>query len=250
MMRYVRFFALGLAAVALLVPVTGTAAPGLAETQTYRAKGAFDRVGYAEQQQLLHDWLVSEQVTAGVDRPFTIRLSKQERLEISQGSCKECKQQTRAMLAGMVKPVSVAIDMVDPKLGAARKTAKDGLVWSAPQSTGIAGQICAPLYLDDGRLFAAYVHRHDPPSLRALLSADGGQTWDREGELVFYAKDLARRESGMQGKRDFGDYWADMNIWTFGHPAVVQLANGELMVAYYAGDSTAMGIHWVRIDPN
>jgi hypothetical protein len=126
----------------------------------------------------------------------------------------------------------------------------DGLVWSAPQSTGIAGQICAPLYLDDGRLFAAYVHRHDPPSLRALLSADGGQTWDREGELVFYAKELARRESGMQGKRDFGDYWADMNIWTFGHPAVAQLAHGELMVAYYAGDSTAMGIHWVRIDPN
>ncbi|MBN1642033.1 MAG: exo-alpha-sialidase [Anaerolineae bacterium] len=124
----------------------------------------------------------------------------------------------------------------------------DGVRWSAPHATGIAGQICTPLYLEDGRLFAAYVHRHSPPSLRAVLSADDGQTWDLDGELVFYAKALARQESGMQGRRDFGDYWADMNIWTFGHPSAAQLASGEVMVAYYAGDEAALSVHWVRID--
>jgi len=122
----------------------------------------------------------------------------------------------------------------------------DGRQWSQPVSTGIAGQICAPLALGGGRVFAAYVHRHHPPSLRAILSDDFGRTWTAGEELVFYEKERGT-ESGMAGSRDFGDYWADMSIWTFGHPAPALLPNGDIMVAYYAGNETAMGIHWVRI---
>jgi hypothetical protein len=123
----------------------------------------------------------------------------------------------------------------------------DGMEWSEPVSTGVKGQICAPLYLADGRLFAAYVHRHRPPGLRAMLSHDDGHTWMAAGELVFYEKARDKGESGMDGRRDFGDYWADMSIWTFGHPAATQLPNGDVLVAYYAGDEKAMSIHWVRI---
>ncbi len=123
----------------------------------------------------------------------------------------------------------------------------DGRAWSRPLATGIAGQICAPLALGNGRVFAAYVHRHHPPSLRARLSDDGGRTWDAAEELVFYEKVRGGAESGMEGARDFGDYWADMSIWTFGHPAPLLLPDGNVMVAYYAGDETAMGIHWVKI---
>jgi hypothetical protein len=123
----------------------------------------------------------------------------------------------------------------------------DGQAWTAPVSTGIAGQICAPLWLPGGRVFAAYVHRHDPPSLRAILSDDGGRTFAAAEELVFYEKRRGGRESGMGGTRDFGDYWADMSIWTFGHPAAVRMPNGDVLVAHYAGDETAMSIHWVRI---
>jgi len=102
------------------------------------------------------------------------------------------------------------------------------------------------LALGGGRVFAAYVHRRHPPSLRAILSDDFGRTWTASDELVFYEK-APGRESGMGGSRDFSDYWADMTIWTFGHPTPLLLPNGDVMVAYYAGDSTAMGIHWVRI---
>ena len=119
--------------------------------------------------------------------------------------------------------------------------------WSSPRSTGIAGKICAPLALPGGRILAAYVHRHNPPSLRAMLSDDFGESWNQAEELVFYEKERGGRESGMGGPRDFGDYWADMSIWTFGHPAPALLPNGDVMVAYYAGDEEAMGIHWVRI---
>jgi hypothetical protein len=124
----------------------------------------------------------------------------------------------------------------------------DGQRWTSPHPTGIAGQIAAPLALPGGRIFAAYVHRHDPPSLRALLSDDFGASWDHAGELVFYEKARGGRESGMGGPRDFGDYWADMSIWTFGHPAPALLSNGDVMVAYYAGDENAMSIHWVRVE--
>ena len=123
----------------------------------------------------------------------------------------------------------------------------DGQTWTQPVSTGIAGQIATPVILPDGRLFAAYVHRHHPPSLRAILSGNGGRTWTAAPELVFYEKARGSQESGMGGARDFGDYWADMSIWTFGHPAPLLLPDGEVLVLYYAGDETAMGVHWVRI---
>lgn len=123
----------------------------------------------------------------------------------------------------------------------------DGRRWSKPVSTGIAGQICVPLPLGGGRLFAAYVHRRHPPTLRAVLSDDMGRTWDLAEELVFYEKELARPESGMGDKRDFADYWADMGIWTFGHPAPILLSDGNVLIAYYAGDQDVMGIHCARI---
>lgn len=123
----------------------------------------------------------------------------------------------------------------------------DGSEWSAPHSLGITGQIAAPLALPGGKIFLAYVHRHDPPSLCALLSDDFGQSWNGAEELTFYEKQRGGREAGMAGPRDFGDYWADMSIWTFGHPAPARLPNGDVMVAYYAGDSSALNVHWVRI---
>jgi hypothetical protein len=123
----------------------------------------------------------------------------------------------------------------------------DGREWTQPAATGIAGQICAPVPLGGLGVFAACVHRAAPPSLRALLSSDFGRTWTAAEPLSFYEKQLGGLESGMGGRRDFGDYWADMNVWTFGHPAPLLLPDGDVMVTYYAGDSAAMGIHWVRI---
>jgi len=122
----------------------------------------------------------------------------------------------------------------------------DGHQWTPPADTGIAGQIASPLCLPGGRLLMVYVHRHEPPTLRAVLSRDFGRTWDVANELTFY-NSWAGRESGMGGRRDFGDYWADMSVWSFGHPDPVRLADGDVFVAFYAGDSSAMGMRWVRL---
>ena len=122
----------------------------------------------------------------------------------------------------------------------------DGKAWTYPLDAGFGGQIASPLVLPGGRVLAVYVHRHAPPSLRAVMSPDFGKTWNVDNELVFY-KSGAGKESGMGGKRDFGDYWADMNVWSFGHPEADLLPNGDVLVAHYGGDANAMSIHWERI---
>ena len=62
----------------------------------------------------------------------------------------------------------------------------------------IAGQIAEPLCLGGDRLLCLYVHRHDPPGMRVVLSHDRGRTWDLDAELVVYDA-TAGQEAGMIG---------------------------------------------------
>lgn len=123
----------------------------------------------------------------------------------------------------------------------------DGRDWSTPISAGWRGQHCQPLPIGGDRLVALYVHRHDPPSLRAVRSEDFGRTWQRNDELVFYASEIGT-EAGSAGQREFEDFWQDMMAWRFGHPRGVLLPDGDLFVAFYAGDAAATSMHWVRIE--
>ena len=123
----------------------------------------------------------------------------------------------------------------------------DGRSWSYPSDTGFAGQIPRPLVVADGRLLCVYVHRHWPPSLRVVLSPDYGKTWDVTNELVFY-EHAAGAQAGMDGKRDFADYYADMRVWSFGHAEPGLLPDGTVFVAFYAGDALSLSIRWARIE--
>jgi len=122
----------------------------------------------------------------------------------------------------------------------------DGKTWSEPADAGFAGQISSPLCLGDGKVLAAWVHRHNPATLRAVLSNDFGRTWDAEDALVFYESGSGQ-ESGMAGKREFADYWEDMARWSFGHAEPARLPNGDVFIAFYGGNPEAMSMYWVRI---
>ena len=121
----------------------------------------------------------------------------------------------------------------------------NGRTWSAPANTGIEGQIAFPVPLGGEDVLMLYVHRHHPPSLRAVLSHDGGETWDTGGEMVFYSKDV--REAGMDAGTATADYWQDMELWTFGLPSGVVLPDGDVLVVYYAGYSRQTHMAWSRI---
>ena len=122
------------------------------------------------------------------------------------------------------------------------------LTWEIPFSTGIQGQIAAPIFLSDDRLLLFYVHRHEPCSMRLIASSDGGKSWDRENELVVYSK----AEFGEERKEAVDGYvrlWSAMYAWTFGHPTGVVLDDGSLLLAYYAGaEETRLSVRWARVE--
>jgi hypothetical protein len=123
----------------------------------------------------------------------------------------------------------------------------DAKEWTPPISTGIVGQITAPMALPGGKVVAVYNHRHDPPSIRAILSDDFGHSWDIDNELILYQKTWGGAEAGMHGGRTWHSYWEDFKRWTFGMPTVALLPDGDLVVLYYAGDLEEMSIYWARI---
>ena len=79
-----------------------------------------------------------------------------------------------------------------------------------------------------------------------MLSPDCGKTWDVANELVFY-EHAAGAQAGMDGKRDFTDYYADMGLWNFGHVEPGLLPDGSVFAAFYAGDAQSLSVRWVRI---
>lgn len=123
----------------------------------------------------------------------------------------------------------------------------DGKSWTYPIDTGLAGQIPRPLFLPGGRLFCTYIHRHSPPSLRAIVSEDAGRTWDIDHELIFYEHARARQPGMDVQQRGFTDYYADMALWNYGHVEPGLMPDGSVFASFYAGDSNSLSVRWARI---
>lgn len=123
----------------------------------------------------------------------------------------------------------------------------DGRLWSKPTPVGWRGQHCQPIALGGDRLAALYVHRHDPPSIRLVLSDDFGRSWDRDNELMIYGSGLGTEAGHAGDPRAFDDFWQDMMAWRFGHPRGVLLPDGDVFIAYYAGSAEASTMEWVRV---
>jgi hypothetical protein len=114
----------------------------------------------------------------------------------------------------------------------------DGSQWSEPSRTNVEGQVVSPIFLEDGRLMLVYVHRHDPPSIRAIISDDLGKTWNFVDEIIIH-DNCNQNQQGMDKSRTNAEYWNDMTRWTFGHPKVIQRADRQFLVVYYAPASIA-----------
>lgn len=121
------------------------------------------------------------------------------------------------------------------------------LNWEEPFSTGIRGQIAAPIPLGDGRLLCFYVHRHSPGSMRLIMSSDDGRSWDQDNELVVY-ESKGPTEAGFDKHSDYAAYWENMSVWSFGHPAGAVVEDGVVLLAYYAGpNDKCLSVRWARV---
>ncbi len=87
----------------------------------------------------------------------------------------------------------------------------DGKTWSTPVDTRIWGYPAHLLLLRDGRQLCTYGHRKEPWGHRAVLSSDGGKSWDVESVKVL-------RDDSLEG-------------WTT-YPMSSQLQDGRIFTTY------------------
>jgi len=118
------------------------------------------------------------------------------------------------------------------------------------RETTIRGQIGAPLWLADGRLVVFVVDRHRPGTMTLWSSRDGGLTWPENDKLIVHTHDERAALTQTGPSVDFNEYWDDMLKWSFGHPAIVDLNNGTVLCAFYAGAPGTLSIHWARARVN
>ena len=105
------------------------------------------------------------------------------------------------------------------------KSGDGGKTWSAPERVTRAGEHPADLCeLASGKLLLTYGRRIIPMGCGALVSRDGGETWDHDREIL------------LAGDGGGGD---------LGYPSTVQLADGTINTAlYYANGSEPAGPNW------
>ena len=125
-----------------------------------------------------------------------------------------------------------------------RRVSSDGSSsWSAPDDIGVSDQAARPAILGDGRMLLAWVDRFGSQSIRARMAQALDAHFDPASEVVIYSN--ARPKS--EGSANTGDLLVEMEMWSFGLPYAEPLPDGEALVVYYAGDSTAMDLHWARL---
>jgi hypothetical protein len=110
----------------------------------------------------------------------------------------------------------------------------DGRTWTAPASTGLPGQASYPVPLANGRLVLIQQRRGDDQAIVALLSDDGGRTFDPGSETIVYRHE-ASSAPGADGSLSAFDYLMSMDRFTFGHPCGVATGPDEVLAVWYAG---------------
>ena len=114
-----------------------------------------------------------------------------------------------------------------------------GLTWTYPLQADFWGYPAHLLMLSDGRVLCSYGHRREPMGVRAILSHDGGETWDLDNIIVLRDDGGTPNEMRPDKTRGGGD---------LGYPVSTQLADGSILTVYYItetdGVTHALSCRW------
>jgi len=127
----------------------------------------------------------------------------------------------------------------------ARKSLDSGYTWSQRWDTGVPGQPGQVVSTLDGGMVMPYVDRTDSPAIKMRKSIDGGKTWPKESETLLYDSKIASQTIAKESVRGV---WDELEEYSVGLPAPVILANGNILVTYYAGqDKDRTDIRWCLV---
>ncbi len=116
-----------------------------------------------------------------------------------------------------------------------------GCTFTAPRPTGLHGQTCTPLALQDGRILSVY-RRTDQPGLWVQISRLDGDNWiDIEEELLWGG---ASHAAGATNPRSAT---TAMSSLRFGLPASVLLSDGSVFVAFWCVEDAVSVIRFFKI---
>jgi hypothetical protein len=122
-----------------------------------------------------------------------------------------------------------------------------GLTWSNPEALGFVGQITAPLVLSAGRVLAASNYRHPPLGSLLWHSNDGGVSWAVDQPIQLWDAEAGCINGQPVTIPPLADVeervWDELQRFSFGTPDLVRLADGTVLLTYYA---TLRGIIHVR----
>jgi len=120
-----------------------------------------------------------------------------------------------------------------------------GKTWSDPVPTNIDdGFISYPVYLGGSKFMAAYTSRYGKvPGIYAVISHDGGFSWDIQDRLLLY--DATGKTS--TGIREGESELQSMMGYAFGMPQALLLQDGDIMVSYWCTEGCITHIQWCRV---
>jgi hypothetical protein len=115
-----------------------------------------------------------------------------------------------------------------------------GETFSPTRPTGLMGQTCKMLRLDDGRILCAY-RRDDRPGLWANVARLEGDAWVNESEAPLWGTHLA---SGMTGQAASAEELSNLK---FGYPSMVRMPDGEVLMVFWGLEDGTTNIRWMRL---
>ncbi len=127
-----------------------------------------------------------------------------------------------------------------------RRSSDDGESWTEAEELEITDQPSHPAMLPDGTVVLAWVDRFQSRSIRARLAESIESPFLSESEVVLFELDRSSSDS-VETETSTGELLTEMNVWNYGLPYAETLPDGDVIIVYYAGTSSSMQIHWVRL---
>lgn len=104
-----------------------------------------------------------------------------------------------------------------------------GLTWTYPVEAGFQGYPNHLLRLRDGRILCSFGYRRKPMGVRALISEDGGNTWNLDQQYVLRDDGGTASSAWPEEKRAQPGFGSS----DVGYPVSTELDDGSVLTAYY-----------------